>query len=225
MQRSLVCGLLALVLLAEASAEPPTEGKLPEVDGQRWVDRIGKSVGRDNWAIERKGNEITVRRTTPVAMTRMYPNAAPNTKPVQDGERMIQFVLRFAPKMSSDEYDRLAAVNEASEKEYDRLHRAVGLPHKFDQFIASTPEEKKRVAEFRSAVAKLPRHTLPDLYTPDHSLYFLHPWDGWSSPEDEEVAAECGEVEDVLMRLFGMYSPAAAAHSRAVGQYLSEPRR
>ncbi len=40
--------------------------------------------------------------------------------------------------MSIDEYERLAAVNAASEKEYDRLRRAVDLPHKFGDFIAAT---------------------------------------------------------------------------------------
>ena len=127
--------------------------------------------------------------------------------------------------MSIDEYDRLAAVNAASEKKYDQLHWAVGLPHKLDEFIATTPEEKKRVEEFRAAAAKLPRHTLPDLYTPDHSIYFLHSKDGWSFPADEAVAAECRDMEDTLMQFFGMYNPAAAARRQAVGQYLPEKRK
>src|SRR5262249_49831415 len=127
--------------------------------------------------------------------------------------------LRFAPKVSMDEYERLAAVNATSAREYDRLHAAVGLTHKFDDFIATTPAENKRVEEFRAAVAKLPPHALPDLYTPDHSIYFLHPWD-WSSPADKAVAAECRDMEETLIRFFGMYNPAAAARREGVGRHL-----
>jgi hypothetical protein len=224
MKAILTLGSLALVVGSVAAADPPAKWKLPEADGLKWVARV-KAVVRDGWSVELQDNEITIRRSKPVAMVRVLPNPAAGTKPIPDGERTIQFVLRFAPRMSMEEYERLAAVNAASEKEYDRLYRAVGLPHKFDDFIATTAEEKKRVEEFRAAVAKLPRHTLPDLYTPDHSLYFLHPWDGWSSPSDEVVAAECRDVEETLLRFFGMYNPAAAARRQAVGQYLSEPRR
>lgn len=225
MRQLLILGSLALTPGIGIAADPPTEWKLPEADGQKWAARIQKAVSQDNWSVEVRGNEITVRRNKPVTMARLGPNAPPLAKPHPDGEKVIRFVLRFAPKMSMDEYDRLATVNAASEKEYERLHRAVGLPHKFDQFIATTPEEKERVRAFRAAVEKLPRHTLPDLYTPDHGIYFLHPWDGWSSPADETISAECHHVEDTLMRLFGMYSPAAAARSRGVGQYPPEVRR
>jgi hypothetical protein len=190
MRQLLLLGSLALLPGVAATAEPPAEWKLPETEGQRWAAQVGKAVARDSWSVEVRGNDITVRRDKPVMMARVLPNAAPGARPIPDGERTIRFVLRFAPKMSVDEYARLAAVNAASEREYDRLHQAVGLPHKFDEFIATTPEEKERVRAFQAAVAKLPRHTLPDLYTPDHSVYLLHPWDGWSSPADEAVAAE-----------------------------------
>jgi hypothetical protein len=224
MKGILTLGSLALVVGSVTVANSPAEWKLPEADGQKWVARV-KAVSRDGWSVELQGNEITVRRSKPVAMVRVLPNSADDDKPIPDGKRTIKFVLRFAPKMSMDEYERLAAVNAASEKEYDRLHRAVGLPHKFYEFLPTTPEEKKRVEEFRAAVAKLPRHTLPDLYTPDHSIYFLHSKDGWSSPADEAVVAECEDMEDTLMRFFGMYNPAAAARRQWVGEYLPEKRK
>lgn len=225
MRQLLLFGWLALLPGPGAQADPPAAWKLPEADGQKWAARVRKAVARDNWSVELQGNEITVRRTKPVAMARVLPNPTPGAKPIPDGERTIRFVLRFGPKLSLEEYDRLAAVNAASAKEYDRLHRAVGLSHKFDDFIARTPEEQERVRAFRAAVAKLPRHTLPDLYTLDHSIYLLHPWDGWSSPADTTVAAECRDVQDTLLRLFGTYDPDAAARRRWVGQYLPEPRR
>jgi hypothetical protein len=224
MRQILFLGSLVLLPGLGAGADPPAEWKLPEADGQKWTARVAKAVGRDNWSVEVRGSEISVRRNQPVKIVRVLANPAPDTKPIPDGERTVRFVLRFAPKMSADEYDRLAVVNAASEKEYDRLRRAVGLSYKFDEFIATTPEEKERVRAFREAVAKLPRHTLPDLYTPDHSVYLLQSGDGWSSPADETVAAECRDVEDTLLRLFGMYDPVAARRGRGVGQYLPPPR-
>ena len=141
MKAILALVLLALIVGTVAGADAPAKWKLPEAEGQKWVTRV-KAVARDGWSVELRGNEITIQRSKPVAMVRVFANPAPGDKPIPDGEQTIKFVLRFAAKMSMDEYERLAAVNAASEKEYDRLHRAVGLPHKFDDFIATTPEHE-----------------------------------------------------------------------------------
>src|SRR6516164_3298241 len=125
MKGILTLGALALVMGSVAAADPTAEWKLSEADGQKWVARV-KEVTPDGWSVELQGNEITIRRSKPVAMVRVLANSAPGTDPIPDGDRAIKFVLRFAPKMSMDEYERLAAVNAESEKEYDRLHRAVG---------------------------------------------------------------------------------------------------
>lgn len=225
MRQLLVVGLLALLPTIAPAADPTAEWKLPEADGERWVARVKKAVSRKDWTVERHGNEITIQRTKPVAMARI---PAPNgplgskdvDKPTPAGEQTVRFVLRFAPKMTADEYDKLAEVNAASDKEHDRLRENVGLAHKFDDFIATTPEQKKRLADYNAAVAKLPRHALPHLYTPDHSIFLLHPWDGWSFPADKETSAECHAVEEKLLRLFGVYSPDAVARGGNVGEYL-----
>lgn len=201
------------------AAEPAADFKLPDEVAKKWAARVKEVVTRDGWQVFVRGNDIVVRRNEAVAMARTVPNASVDAKPMPDGEKTIEFVLRFAPKMSLEEYERVAAINAASDKEYDRLHRAVGLPHKFDSFIATTPEEKKRVADFHAAVAKLPRHDLPDLYTTDHSIQFLHPYDGWSYPSDKDVASECRDVQETLIRFFGIYDPLAAARGREVGRY------
>lgn len=225
MRHWLTLGLFALVPATGSTADPPAEWKLPEADGKKWAARVEKAVARKGWTVEVKGNEITVRRDKPVEMVRELPNAPFPGKPSPDGERTVRYVLRFAPKMTIDEYDKLAAVNATSDKEYDRLKQEVGVAHKFDDFSPRTDEEKKRVADFKAAVAKLPRHALPDLYTPDHSIYFLHPWDG-SHPADEKVTAECDAVAGVLLRLFGMYSPSVAGNGPGkLGEYLPEPRK
>jgi hypothetical protein len=225
MRQLLILGSLALLPGVGATADPPAEWKLSEADGQKWAARVRKAVARENWSVEVRGNEITVRRSKPVMMARVPINAPEGTKPSLDGERTIRIVLRFGPKMSMDEYDRLAAVNAASDKEQDRLEQALGMTHKFHEFVATTPEEKERLRAFRAAVAKLPWHSLPDMYTPDHSVYFLRLWDMFLFPADKAIAAECRDVEDALVRFFGTYDPHAAAGGRIVGRHVPEPRR
>ena len=199
-------GLLVMFTgLVDATA-PAAQWKLTDTEGRKWATRVEKAVGRDGWAVEAQGNDIVVRRQKAVALARVSINSI-DGKPSLEGEGTIEVVLRFAPKMMMDDYERLSAINAASDKEYDRLHRAVGLSHKFDDFIATTAEEKDRVKAFREAVSKLPRHQLPDLYAPDYSIYFLrHPENG-IYPVDAEFRAERQAVEDALMRYFGVYRP------------------
>lgn len=229
MKRIFVLVTLAAVAGSTAAADP---WKLPDADGQRWVARVRKAVSRNEWSVERKENDIAVRRIKPVPMTRVQINAAMTSvhdkpkPPFIYGEHTVKYVLRFAPKMSMDEYERLATVNFESEREQDRLFLALRFPNKgIDNVIATTPDEKKRLEEFRATVAKLPRHTLPDFYTPDYSIFFLQSGDGWSYPADKNISAECENVRDTLERYFGMYDPAAAARGRGYGQYLPEERK
>ena len=224
---ALAGALLALVTPAGPAAEPAADWKLPRQDGEKWVARL-KALARDGWSVSLDGNEITVRRAEPAAFAYQLPNAMDGAKPLDGGRRTVRYVLRFAPRMTTDEYEKLAAVNAASDREYDKLHRAVGLPHKFDQFVANTPEEEASVAAFREAVAKLPRHNLPDLYTPEYSVYFAQTGDGGAVASwvaDDGVRAECGDVRDTLLKYFGMYNPRAAAGGAGFGSYLPEPRR
>ena len=215
MRESFALGLLAVVVGTGGAADP-APWKLPDADGQKWAARVRKAAARDGWTVAVKGNEIEVRRDKAVAMEYQAPNGMIGAAPTPTGDRVVKFVLQFGPKVSADDYDRLAAVNAASDKEYDRMLRAVNVTYKFDQFAPTTAEEKERVRMFKEAVAKLPRHALPDLYTPDHSIIFLH-GDGWSYPVAADVRAECADVEQVLLRLFGMYSPAAASGRSGFG--------
>lgn len=225
MRTVVLAGLLAAFGTIAPAAPVPTEWKLPKADGDKWAARVKKVVGRDDWTVTADGNEIVVKRNKPVSLARLGPNAAPNEKPAPAGERTPKFVLRFAPKLSLEDYEQLVAVNEASDKERDRLHRAVNLPHKFDEFIAKTPEEVARVRAYHEAVAKLRFHDLPDLYTPDHSVFFFEAGDGWTFPADETDRAVTADVRETLKRYFGMYSPSAASGGGEFGRYIPDPRR
>ncbi|MBA4062373.1 MAG: hypothetical protein C0501_01455 [Isosphaera sp.] len=214
MRAVLIVGVLAGVAAGGGAAPLPADWALPKADGDKWVARVRKAVGRDGWSVGLNGNEITVRRDKPVGVVDNPPNGTWRFQPEgkADREREVRFVLRFAPKLSADEYDRLAAVNAASEKEADKLFGTVrDIPHKFDDFLAKTADEKERVRAYREAVAKLPHHDLPDLYTPDHSIFFHSTEDGWSHPADKDILAEVLGVKDTLRAYFGVYDPRASS--------------
>jgi hypothetical protein len=129
-------------------------------------------------------------------------------------------------------YEKLGAETAAAGRERDRLHRAVGLPHKFDDFIALTPQDQERVRAYREAVRKLTWHRLPDLYTPEHSIFLYHSQDGWSYVYDKEAAAECLAVQEMLLRYFGSRVADDLAHhggqtplGLGQGQPLCRPRQ
>jgi hypothetical protein len=212
--RNLVVILFILLSMSSfvRAAEPTATWKMSEADGKKWLVRIEKQARTDGWVIEWKGNEIIVRRKLEVDMSVATINAPITGKygdgTTSDGKGTIQYTLRFAPNVSMDDYERMVEVNKESSKEYDRLHRAVGLTHKFDDFIATTAEEKDRVRKFREAVAKLTYHELPDLYTPDHSLYFRSELNGRVMrpfPTDKKIREECAAVEEKLKLGFGKY--------------------
>ena len=203
------------------AAQPP-QFKLSPSDGEAWVKQVQTAIGRENWSVTLKGNDITIRRDEPIEMERSLPNASPDSKPTPDGKKIFRLVLRFNWRMPLANYEELATENRKSAREYERLRDAVGLPYKFDQFIATTPEEKERVKKFESEVVLLPRFTLPDLYTPDHSIDVLRSGDSFSHPANPQEAAECRDVQDRLLRLFGMYDPTAADGRGAVGTYLGK---
>jgi hypothetical protein len=220
-------GLAGMVALAAAPA-PESSWTLPKADADKWVGRV-RALIRDGWTVSARGNDIVIRRDKPVQFAQVEINAPPlppgkERRPNLE-EGVFQLTLRFAPRMTTDEYERLAAMNAASERERDRLRRAVGVSHKFDQFLPSTPEEKERVRAYHEAVAKLPWHTLPDLYTPEYSICLLRSGSGLSYVFDKPAAAECQDVEETLLRYFGMYNPLAARKGQGVGQYDGRDRR
>ena len=212
-----------LVLVLGVSVASAAEFKLPKADAENWAKRI-QGLARDGWTVTIKDNDIILQRDRPVRFARVQANAPglaagekERTPDLHEGRFRLTF--RFAPKLSMDEYEKLAAENAASDAEQDRLRRAVGLPHKFDDFIAVTPEEKRRLKDYREAVAKLKRHALPDLYSTDYSIFLLYGHDGWSYVYDKDVEAECRDVEETLLRYFGMYSPRAAARGTSAGRH------
>jgi hypothetical protein len=219
-----IAGLLMLCIERSVSAQSATAWQLPAVESQKWAQRLGNFVGPQTWTISATGNEITLQRKQPVEFNAWVPNGPATIgehKPTATaaGTGDVSYVVRFAPKISIDEYERLAQINDASQREETRLKQALGLSYKFDDIIASTPEEKQRLREYREAVAKLPQHDLPDFYTPDHSIYIHRSWHPWYSPADKAIGEELQDVEDDLCRYFGMYDASTARRGQFFFEY------
>ncbi len=186
--------------------------------------RAIRSVLPKGWTVSVVTNRIIVQRDNPVRWERVHPNEPgrgvgdPPPKP-DLSEGVYRLTLKCGPKMTMETYERLAAENAATEKERERLERGLrDISHKFDQYIPATPEEQKRLAAYREAVANLPRHELPDLYGEDISIWLLVSNDGWSYVYDKDVGAECNGIFETVLRFFGMYDPRAAADPHNLGR-------
>jgi hypothetical protein len=200
--------------IAAAAPAPKAAWKLPKKEADKWVERLRHLTG-EGWTVSASGNDLVIQRDKPVR----FADGAPNQPdPGPGGPRLVQgtfkLTLEFAPRMSLDDYERLAAVNAASDQEKQKLTKALGLEYGWGGYRATTPEEKERLRVYREAVAKLPRHALPDLYSSDYSIFFFNREPGWLYVYDKDVAAECDKVQENLLRFFGMYDPKAATKER-----------
>src|SRR5512141_2507505 len=109
-----IAGILALMLgVSVASAE---EFKLPKADAEKWAKRI-QGLASDGWTVTIKDNDIILQRDKPVRFARIQVNApfAPGEQERKPDLREGRFcsTFRFAPRMSMDEYEKLAADNAA----------------------------------------------------------------------------------------------------------------
>ena len=224
MRNVFFAGLLILIASHCIADDSVATWNMPDAESQRWLERIKTLVGQEGWSVTATGNEMMIQRDKPAAMVLWAPNPPDDkdNKGQPAGDLTLRLVLRFAPPMSSDEYERLAAVNEASQREQERLRREVRVAYKFDDFAPTTPAEKQRVAAYRAAVAALPRHALPDFYTPEFSVHYTRSWHGWSAPADKVVIAEWQQIEENLVRSFGVYDPLVVAERKTVGNNLVE---
>ena len=233
MKGRFVTGLLGLILtgMVATAAEPKPEGKwtLPKVDADKWVKRIQTLMG-DGWTVSARGNDIIVSRDKLVRYGNvMHGSLSPKVveariaagKPWMS-ESVFRFTLQFAPKMTIDEHEPLAAINAASDKQKRQLTEALKLEYGKGGYFAETPEEKERLRAFEEKVAKLPRHKIPDLYTQEHSIYLYNRVEDWEYFYDKGEQDECSCAQDKLLRYFGMYDPTAAA--RGIPFDRTEPR-
>jgi hypothetical protein len=198
---------------AEGQQWPQQDWVMPVAEANRWARRM-RDILPGGWTVTVRGNSVLVARDKPVQWLEQEINGpafsnqaewdAYEKARVRPGPYCLEF--RFGPKMSVAEYDRLNAANAAVEKERDQLRTdAEDLPHKFDSFVATTPQEAVRLAAYDQALAKLTFNELPDLYCRDFSVALSASTDGLRSVYGKEDSEECHTVKLALQALFERY--------------------
>jgi len=196
-----VCGALPLGTLAKAPTPPPAVP--PE------AVKAVKGVLPKGWDASTKGVTLTVRREKKVGLWDVLDPGLDGEPPIPTETKTYEITLRFRPRLTAEKYERLVKENESTgaklEEMRDRL-RAAKITHKFDDWVPSTPEQKKLVEEYRAAQKTMPFHHLPDCYTETHSIDIA---DSVQFPMDfayADEAKECNRVKAAVHALFKPYS-------------------
>ncbi len=198
------------------------EGPAPRTGVEVWGQRLQKQMPK-GWTLTAQGSEIAIERNEPVlfALAQINaPAASPETPPARaDLQRGVyRLRLRFGDRVSVDEYQKLVAENTAAARHLEALQQKLGLPHKFDDFIATTAEEKERLQAYREAEAKIVVRDLPDLYSPEHGIRLFQSWSSLAYVADRKTADECKAVRESALKCFGMYETGAAANREDLGR-------
>jgi hypothetical protein len=179
-------------------------------EARKWMQRIER-VLPEGWTVTHQDELLLVERNKPVTLTNLI-NAPAIPDATDRGEldsttQTFRIRLKFAPRLSQDDYDKLAAENIATSAKVEQLRKSIeDIDHKFTQYVPATIEQKRRVAEYNSSVLKLPWHDLPDCYTTEQSIFYDSGWPEFLSFADPSISEECAGVEAALLRLFGVYN-------------------
>ena len=203
---------------AFAAPDVTAEGwTLPKADGEKWANRIRKILPEKGWTLTLRGNDLVIQRNQAVEFVHHpAPNAPPDIGEKEADKHLFKdtyrITLRIGKRISYDEYETRVAENEASSRKLDELRKTVhNIHHKFDDYLASTPDEKARLKKFREEEKKLVWHELPGLYSTDHSIRLYQSWTWDVYVHDKAARGECDEVTQAVLRFFGVYD---ARHSR-----------
>ena len=207
---------------------------LTELEAKKWVSRFEKLLPK-GWTVSHEADVFTIERNDPVQMINEInrPPAADSEAPeeaeAREKENVIsapyRIKLKFALRISQDQFDDLTAANKTTFAEVERLRTKMKLrsiSHKFDQYIPRNADERERLVAFNEAVRKLPYHDLPDCYTPDFSVFYQSGWPSGARLYEKDEYYECLHVEHSLLRLFGVYSVALA--KSGFPRWSSDPR-
>jgi hypothetical protein len=195
---------------------------LADAEARKWISRFEKLLPK-GWSVSRDADVFTIERNEPVQSINEInrPPARENETPEEREARertsvlkvAYRIKLKFAPRISQDQFEELAAVNKTTLAEAEKLRAKMKLrniDHKFNEYIPRNTEERERLASYNDAVRKLPYHDLPDCYSPDFSVYYQSGWPAFTRLYEKDEYYECLHVEHSLLRLFGVYSVALA---------------
>jgi hypothetical protein len=223
------------LVLGQVSTKAPAKQSIDSKEAKAILDaavklaasRIEESIG-DDWKVTVSGKDVVIERTKPVTFADVEINGPLRTVDEQAAFesarptrlKPCRYTLRFGDKVTMNRYEKLRAENRAMVKKFDALRSKVRhIHHKFDEYLPSNDEERKQLAEYRREQAKLSFHHLPDLYTMNHSIRLSRSWSAFEYQHEKIVQAQAEELEQTLMRLFGVYDPAVARNGTTLGRY------
>lgn len=213
-----LAALLVAVLAISSRAEGPVaEWSLPNADAERWAARVRAAVVAAGWTVTVHGNDLVVQRDQPVRWANMNLNGSGDEPPTPVADMRVdvyRLTLRFGPKMTLDEYDRLTAQNKAARQTAERLRRGIAdIPHKFDDYLPGTPEQEQRLKAYRVALADVHWVSLPGLYSTDHAVWLSSTGREFTYVGIPAERQECDDVRLAVLRLFGTFDPDNARSS------------
>lgn len=199
-----VCGTITLGTLAAKAPTPP-----PAVPPE--AVKAVKGVLPKGWDASAKGVTLIVRREKKIGLYNPIglPPQLDDTPPTASVIEPYEITLQFRPRITAEKYERFEKENGATSAKLEEMRRglrAAGISHKFDDWLPSTPEQKKLVAEYRAAQKAMPYHRLPDYYTETNSIDVEDSVRFPLTFADAGEAKECDRVKAAIQALFKPYS-------------------
>ena len=190
-----------------------------------------KRVVPQGWSVKAEAKQIVISRDAPTKFATVIVNgpavstveeqkqAAEQTRSTLH-EQPYRITLVAASLISLADYDKLKSENDASSARREAMQRKIAhITHKFDDYLATAPEDKKLLAEYRAQEKELRFHDLPDLYSTDAAFQVRTSWRvDWEYVHDPKVQRECQDAWDAVTKLLGMYDAEAAAHRTSLGR-------
>jgi hypothetical protein len=168
---------------------------------ERTTGAIQASLG-PNWSVTRRRDTIAVRKdtTVDVIFTVCLPPMTRDGYKEYCRKQNVEIVARFAPRMSAEEYERLALENRTTARAIEdfkqnrlkdvRQTKPQDMDDLSSYYAPETDDEKARIGEFRTLLKTLPKHTLPNFYTDECSVYMTTSLrDGFAVFHVEDAAA------------------------------------
>jgi beta-lactamase regulating signal transducer with metallopeptidase domain len=201
-----------------ATSQAAKPASLAQVAIETALD-IGRKLP-NGWTTEAKDNRVTIRRAAPVEVVWQPPSSPANAKPRHDSD-VFEINVDFGPAMTAPELQAMKEANQAREARLEELRKQLRpLPHKGDDWIARTEQDKTLIAEFRKAERDNPYHQIPDGFADDFSVTVRDSHSAplafdrstgriedrggghWSGIQPQAVSDECVEVVKLLGGMF-----------------------
>jgi hypothetical protein len=196
---------------AQASTEPAPSPSTQSAKStpELLVGEIGRILP-PGWRVERVPKDdriVMVTRSEPAMMAGGI-NTDVNGSPRLEQYSFELYVREF---ITPPQYSAMETENRQTEARLEAMYEGMqDIPHKFDAFLPSTPEQQQQVAAYNALKQKL--HRLPDFHYHDVSLDVRA--DDYRGATSQEVADECNKVRRQVYSLLMPYRQRPAGDDR-----------